>query len=1163
MHAVDGRAADARDNGPVRYQILGPARALRDDGTAVPLGGPRLRAALTVLALRPGRRVSVTALVDEVWADTDALPADAPAAVQALVARLRRSLGRDAITYVDGGYLLAAAPDDVDLYRFERLTAEGTRVLADGGDPAKAAALLDDALALWQGGPAFADLPERTGDAARWEARRLDARRARLAAALALGRGQESLPELAALCEAHPRDEPLQALRLRALHEAGRTAEALDAYETVRKDLADRLGADPSTELRALHRRLLGTGDAAQPPAPNAGDAVTPPVREPAAPPATTAGGNLRTRLTSFVGREADIGAIRDDLARARLVTLLGPGGAGKTRLSQEAAEAAGHQEAAVPSWPDGVWMAELAPVDDPDAVPDAVLTALGARQTVLRGAGAETMRAAERHADDPLTRLTEHCARRRMLLLLDNCEHLVGAAAHLADHLLAHCPGLTILATSREPLGVPGELVRPVEPLPQAVSLRLFAERGAAARPGFRIDDAPEAAAEICRRLDGLPLAIELAAARLRMLAPRQIADRLDDRFRLLTGGARTVLPRQQTLRAVVDWSWELLDEPERAALAALSVFAGGCDLAAAEAVCGPDALDLLGSLIDKSLVVAAPADGDGETRYRLLETVSEYAAERLAASGGREAAERRHLVHFRELARTGEPWLRGHEQIHWVARFQREYENLRTALRRAVAARDEHEALCLVHSLAWYWQVRDLRGDARHWTSATMALSDDPFGAPGDPVEPASPVYERCTDAPPPMRPEVLQEARRGVRVLHLVSMNHRADTWFAPEAKQWLGRVVATYRPELPQACRTPGSLWILALLMTTDDDEPLRDAINRTVDACRAFGYEWELAGALEMRANVFANQTHWAGDARRDAEESLEIFVRLGDAYGAAEALSARGEACERVGDFARAADAYRTAMEHAAKLDAHAQTMLLRARLAGALIEFDDDEAGAEGEALLRSVLDDPAGPRLEAAPAARMILGIRLARTGRLAEAREQLDMLRGDFDNGNLMVFDGVSLGLLAWVSNLQGAYAEGLDLGAGALERSREGLSLLIAPQMSAVQLMTVAGSLAGLATAEADAARGAALAADAARLVAAYEAALPQGYFVTGNEADSRDLAVRLARTVLDDTAYGAAYAEGGGLSVEEAAALVYARRDQYRQAAAEGGQARRP
>jgi predicted ATPase len=235
---------------------------------------------------------------------------------------------------------------------------------------------------------------------------------------------------------------------------------------------------------------------------------------------------------------------------------------------------------------PDGVWLAELAPVDDPSNVPEAVLTALGARETVLRGAGAEEMRVVADRDDNPLARLIEHCARRRMLLVLDNCEHVVAAAAHLVEQLLQRCPGLTVLATSREPLGVPGELVRPVEPLAEPYALRLLADRGAAARPGFTIADDPDAAAEICRRLDGLPLAIELAAARLRMLTPRQIADRLDDRFRLLTSGSRTVLPRQQTLRAVVDWSWELLDEDEREVLRRLSVFAGGSDLAAAEAV-------------------------------------------------------------------------------------------------------------------------------------------------------------------------------------------------------------------------------------------------------------------------------------------------------------------------------------------------------------------------------------------------------------------------------------------------------------------------------------------------------------------------------------------------------------------------------------------------
>lgn len=324
-------------------------------------------------------------------------------------------------------------------------------------------------------------------------------------------------------------------------------------------------------------------------------------------------------------------------------MTLLGPGGAGKTRLSQEGAETAA--AASPEAWPHGVWLAELAPVDDPQTVPEAVLTALGARETVVRGTTAEGLRAAaDPTALDPLARLAEHCAGRRMLLVLDNCEHVIDAAAGLAERLLADCPGVTVLATSREPLAVPGEVLRPVEPLPDPTALRLLADRGAAARPGFRVEDDPAACAEICRRLDGLPLAIELAAARLRMLSPRQLADRLDDRFRLLTSGSRTLLPRQQTLRAVVDWSWELTDEPERAVLRRLSVFAGGCDLAAAEEVCAGDGVDgrevagLLGSLIDKSLVVAAPAGEDGaggEMRYRLLETVGEYAGERLDEAG------------------------------------------------------------------------------------------------------------------------------------------------------------------------------------------------------------------------------------------------------------------------------------------------------------------------------------------------------------------------------------------------------------------------------------------------------------------------------------------------------------------------------------------------
>ncbi|WP_053849709.1 BTAD domain-containing putative transcriptional regulator [Streptomyces sp. NRRL B-24085] len=1101
---------------PVRYRILGTTQALRSDGTTVPVGGARLRALLTVLALRPGRTVPVSLLVDEVW-DGDP-PADATGAVQALVGRLRRALGADAVASVDGGYRLTAAPDDIDLHRFERLAGDGLRALADG-DPAKAAVALDDALALWRG-PALADLPDRTAEATRAEARRLDALRARHTAALALGQADQSLPELTALCDTHPLDESLQALRLRALRDTGRTAEALAAYGSVRQLLADRLGADPGPELRALHGELLRP----QPSPRRVADAHDP-ARSPV--PSGPPPGNLRARLTSFVGREADIEAIRGDLAAARLVTLLGPGGAGKTRLSQEAAEAVG--EAAR----DGVWLAELAPVDDPDAVPEAVLTAVGARETVLYGAGAEAMRAAgSERLDDPVERLAEHCGRRRMLLILDNCEHVVDAAAQLAETLLERCPGLTVLATSREPLGVPGELLRPVEPLPEPVALRLLAERGAAARPGFRVDADEETAAacaEICRRLDGLPLGIELAAARLRMLTPRQIADRLDDRFRLLTSGSRTVLPRQQTLRAVVDWSWDLLDEEEREVLRRLSVFAGGCDLAAAEAVCGPAALDALGSLVDKSLVVAAPS-GDGEMRYRLLETVGEYAGERLdEKAGARADAERAHLTHYRELARTTDPLLRGPGQLAAIGRLEREYENLRTALRRAVADRDEQEGLCLVLSLAWYWQMRDLRIEARNWSREVQGLGPDPFA---EPVRPAAPVWERCTDTPPPWTGEVLEEARRGVHLVHLACMDTELDAWQNQHAQAKLRTIAATYQPGMAQTCRMPGSLWFFAIMLTGDMDR-LRTVIQATVETCRSTpGYEWELAAALQWRANLLANRSDWAGDAIQDAEEALALYERLGDVWGTAEALSARAEAHERKGEWRAAAEDYERAIERAEELGARAQMSVLNARLGSALLETGEAE---RGERLLREVIADQDGARNEAMPASRMFLAGRLGLTGRIPEAREQLKLLRQQFGIAHFVIFDAFILGSEAWLEAMDGRYDECLRLVRRALEKSEDPLALTIAPHMRTMYLHT-----AGLALAGAD---GGARARDGARCLRAGDALLPARHAPTTVERTLRDRAERDLRAVLGDAAYESAYAEGDGLSSKEAAALV--------------------
>ncbi|WP_326591137.1 AfsR/SARP family transcriptional regulator [Streptomyces sp. NBC_01294] len=1277
----------------MRYAILGTAQAIRDDGTPIAVGGARLRALLTALALRPGRAVPARMLVAEVWAGDP--PADAVAALQALVARLRRTLGHAAVRSAEGGYQLAALREDVDLYRFERLA----RAAGEARDPAEAVALYEEALALWRG-PALADLPDPAAESARWEAVRMDARRGRLAAALSLGDAERSLPELTALCARQPLDEPLQALRIRALRDVGRPAEALSAYDRVRRDLADRLGTTPGPALRALHTELLsppppvpptayrpttpqtpgdrlpaapasgaraphaweqpqpagpaegqgpssgaagqkpgpaalapGTGastdaDPARPgpapwdrlpaagpavghgpfpgaPGPGAGagtdtdptgpnprrhgaaepaaptspgarpqsypggadapwsGAQAPPAADPGhgpfsgaageypgtgtamapdgsrwhaaaapAPPGQGIGtgtGNLRARLTTFVGREDDIRVIGDDLARARLVTLLGPGGAGKTRLSQEAAEA----HAARGGWPDGVWLVELAPVDDPEDVAEATLAALGARETKLRGAAAEELRAlTDRNGDAPLDRLAEHCARQRMLLLLDNCEHVIGAAAELAEELLARCPGVQILATSREPLGVPGESLRPVEPLPDPVALRLLGDRGAAALPGFRTGDDPAAAAEICRRLDGLPLAIELAAARLRLLTPRQIADRLDDRFRLLTSGARTVLPRQQTLRAVVDWSWDLLDEPERTVLRRLSVFAGGCDLVAAEAVCADpayDTADVLGSLVDKSLVVAAPGPDGSGMRYRLLETVGEYAAERLAAADGdREHTERRHLVHYRELARTTEPLLRGHGQRAATERLATEYENLRTALRRAVAARDGDEVLCLVHSLGWYWHMHDLSTESRHWSEAAAALGPNPFAAPAAPAEP---VHGRIVDTPPPYSGELLTEAWRGIQLIRLAARDQNSATWDTPEVRAQIEGVLATYRPGLPQTCRTPSSLWIYAV-MISGDVGLLQRVVDETVEACRAFGYRWELASALQLRANILANRADWAGDASRDADESLALFHELGDAWGCAEALSARAESREKRGMYAQAAEDFRAAIEHAERLGAKAQVTVLRVRMAGTLVENGEPE---EAEEILTEITARVQRFGNEAMPAARMFLAGLLGRTGRIAEARAQIEALREDFALGAYAVFDVFLLATMAWLDNQEGLYEEALVRIREAMSRVHDPLVLMVAPQLPAVYLLTGAVSLVSVGCPRREH--------DAARLLGAYRALLPPGHFPVTTEREDFAHAEERARAALGDAAYEKAYAEGGGLSLEEATALI--------------------
>ncbi len=515
---------------------------------------------------------------------------------------------------------------------------------------------------------------------------------------------------------------------------------------------------------------------------------------------------------------------------------------------------------------------------------------------------------------------------------------------------------------------------------------------------------------------------------------------------------------------------------------------------------------------------------------RYRLLETVAEYAAERLTEAGGdREATARRHLVHYRELARTSDPLLRGHRQREAAERLATEYENLRTALRRAVATRDVDEALCLVHALGWYWHLHDQRTESRHWAEAVATLGPNPFAAV--PVVPAQPVYGQLVDSPPPYRGEVLDEAWRALHLVRLASRDQTNKDWDDPEVRALVDGVIATYRPGLPQTCRTPASLWIYAV-MIAGDAGMLKRVVDATVATARTLGYRWELASALQLRANILANRADWAGDASRDADESLELFRELGDDWGCAEALSARAESRERRGEHALAARDYREAIAYAERLGAKAQVTVLRVRMAGTLTENGEI---ADAERILTEITATVQQFGNEAMPAARMFLAGILGRTGRIDEARVQIRVLREEFAFGAYAIFDVFLLATTAWLDNQDGRYEDALQRVRETTAAFRHPLALMVAPHLPATFLLTAAVSLVSPGGPQREY--------DGARLLGAYRALLPPAHFPVTTEREDFAFAEKQARSALGDTAYEAAYAEGGGLTLEEATALV--------------------
>ncbi|GAY12663.1 BTAD domain-containing putative transcriptional regulator [Pseudonocardia sp. N23] len=909
-----------------------PTDGSGSDHSDVAPPGLRLRGLLARLALDAGRPVTTESLVDDLWGDEP--PDTVGNALQSLVSRLRRALGSQLVVTVSGGYLLDIAPDAVDAGRFGRLLTVAKAAV----DPAAAASTMGEALGLWRG-PALADvrrLPFADAVVNRLEEQRAAAIETRATLGLSMGDPAAGLDAVTDLLAAQPLRESAAVVLARGLHATGRQADALAVLDRTRERLAGELGVDPGPELTKARLDVLRGVPAPAPPPPLS----TPePVRR-----------NGSAALTSFVGRHADVERVRSLLGTARLVTLLGPGGAGKTRLAREiVAGLGGRTETPV---------AELAALTGPEQLAGTVLAAVGEPELLVRRS--------DDGAPDSTARLLTALGDRDIVLVLDNCEHLVDEAAALTQRVLEAGSRLRVLATSREPLAVPGEVLHPVEPLDTAAAVRLFADRAAAVAPGFVLDagTAP-VVTEICTRLDGQPLPLELAAARLRTLSLTEIATRLDDRFRLLTSGARTALPRHQTLRAVVDWSWDLLGEPERILLRRMGVFAGGATAATVERVCtgagGPDradAFDLLAALVDKSLVVAVPSGDSGPTRYRLLETIRDYATERLAEAGEADAVLVAHAAWVVELAEEAEPHLRGADQLRWLAQLRAENDNIAVALRRATTRRDGPTAHRIVAAMGWSWFIRGRYEESVTWVEQVASLT--PSGVPA--VDARNLAYQ----------------------VLGCIARGEVED------AQARLGTAIdaAAAAPEP----RHPALQLIAPLGRAFSGDEP-----TLLVELSRTSADPWVRAFATQILAQLAENDGH-IDEQRTLVRQAHELFTATGDRFGLGMTLGSLGELEDLAGNPDAAAKACDEAVALATELgndDDLPQFLLQQSRLA---IRRGDLRRARE---LCESAADLASGP-FGVQTMVRCTLADIERRSGNLPAARRNLAMADRDLGNG-----------------------------------------------------------------------------------------------------------------------------------------------------------------
>ncbi|WP_248965658.1 AfsR/SARP family transcriptional regulator [Sphaerisporangium perillae] len=703
----------------LHFAVLGPLEVTRD-GERLDLGGSRVKAVVATLLIAQGKVVTVDRIVEAVWAEQ--APNSVMASLYSYVTKLRKALEPDRpsraptgiLDRQGPGYVLRVRPESVDAEHFAALAERGARLLAE--EPAAAAENLETALRLWRG-PAYSDLGDSdvaTAEIARLENARLAARQDHAAALLAMGQAVPAVGRLEALVREHALAERSWELLALALYRNGRQGDALAALRAARERLIDELGVDPGPSLRAMEAAVLRQDPALEWKAPKETATLAEPAERRDAP-----GPRLPAPLTRLIGRDETVSTVKQLLESHRLVTITGPGGTGKSRTALEVARYfAGYVSdsgaSGRPADPErsvaaeGPWLALLADVTDEALLPAAVGAAMGTAIT--------------KSTDD----LVESIGDREMLLVLDNCEHLIDAVAGLAESVLSRCPGLRLLTTSREPLAIAGEATWDLPPLdPETTAVELFLERSRAIRPDWRPRPAErEVILRICRELDGLPLAIELAAAQTRVLSLQQIEEGLNDRFALLATGSRTAPARHRSLEAAIESSARLLTLAEQRLLGSLSLFEGGFDLEAAERMAdGPTVLPRLSGLVSKSLVTV---DGAGTPRrYRMLETIRQYAL-RVLPAGERPHWEKRHLAWAVELAETADRRLRTFDDELWMRRLRREQANTRAALAHALVAGDGESALRIATALSWYWYRAGNVQEGMDWLTRALDAVD-----------------------------------------------------------------------------------------------------------------------------------------------------------------------------------------------------------------------------------------------------------------------------------------------------------------------------------------------------------------------------------------------------------------------------------------------------